>query len=208
MHNKFQKINAFSLAELVIALGVISILAMIATPLLSSKKTTAQSIKFKKTYYTTEQIIKHLISDSGNYLSDAGFAYTTPIEDEGLTNKFCYWFKTSLNLKKDYHCPNIGDEGSKLFAQTTDNALWYFYPADFTISETNFDNKIIVDVNGYEKPNCLSSNDCEIYKPSAYSCNCSNPDTFIIGVRYDGKMNIINDETVIKILEDQKSFKE
>lgn len=206
MHNKSKKFNAFSLAEMLIALGIIAVLAMLAVPVLNSKKTAALAVKFRKAYSTTEYIVNYLINESGNYLPDVGFADTRAIAGEGLTNKFCYWFKDALNVKIDYECPNIGDNGTKLFAKATDDILWHIYPAQFTTSDSNFNNKIIVDVNGEAKPNCFSSADCATYKPAGYSCNCEKPDTFIIGVRYDGKVNIVNDEIATKILEDQEKF--
>lgn len=74
----------------------------------------------------------------------------------------------------------------------------------FPLSSTSYALKIIVDVNGPNKrPNCSADTSFATYAPTggnpAYStCNatspdppCKNdPDTFIIGVRYDGKLRI------------------
>lgn len=206
MNIKFKKLSAFSLAELLIMLGVLSVLAMVAVPLLNSKKTTALAIKFKKEYSYLEYFVSNLISESGYYRPDKGFADTTPVAGEGTTNKFCYWLKDSISIQRDYGCPGMADAGTKLFAQATDETLWYFYPAAFTVSVSNFDNKVIVDVNGNKKPNCFSNTKCATYKPAGYSCGCSKPDTYVIGVRYDGKLNVDNDEVAKKILLNQEKF--
>ena len=199
--------SAFTLAELLIMLGVMSILVLVALPVLNSKKTNAIAIELRKAYSTLEYIVQYLISESGYYSTESGFADVTPVSSEGSSNKFCYWFSKSLNSRNDYGCPDKDDNGSvKKIAQSTDNIIWYYNPAEFQVSASNYDNKIIVDVNGGKKPNCMSSSDCSTYKPSGYSCGCSSPDTFIIGVRYDGKLNIVNDSVAKKFFENQKKF--
>ncbi len=206
MDKNNRKYLAFSLAELLITLAIISVLMMVLLPILRKKPTDAIGARFRKAFSTLEYVVNYMAGESGYYSSVDGFADMTPISTEGTKNKFCYWFKESLNVQEDFGCPNNDENGTKKFAYSTDDILWFIYPATFVEASSNYDNKIIVDVNGEKSPNCLSNTQCATYKPTGYTCGCAEPDTFIFGIRYDGKVKISNDSVAESYVDERKKL--
>lgn len=150
-----------------------------------------------------------------NKIYKRGFNYTVGSNNDSY-NKFCYLFVNKLHpisgaptdcpsLSKTY--PNI----SPTF-ETKDGMFWnIFIPiadnknleqgydettssVSFPINPNFYTTKIIVDVNGIEGPNCSRDKggdaNTDYNKVETYSIGCLNPDQFIIGVRYDGKLQI------------------
>jgi len=65
----------------------------------------------------------------------------------------------------------------------------------FPVSSVYYTTKVIVDVNGAKSPNCSADTWLNVtnfpnppYTGNYYSATCTNPDTFIFGVRSDGKL--------------------
>ena len=206
METQCNKLNAFSLAELLVVLSILSVLFLIGVRTLRSKSPQVMGANLRKAYANLERVVSYLVNDSGYYSHDDGFADLTVISSEGTSNKFCYWFKNVLNVSEDFGCPQNGDTGTVKIAKSADGAIWYFSPASFVMNSSNYDNKMIVDVNGEKEPNCLSNTLCSTYKPTGYQCECDSPDTFIFGVRYDGKIDVSNDTKAVEFLEDVKKY--
>lgn len=213
--------KAFSLAETLITLGVIGILAAILIPAVTSVSPNQNKVMLKKAYAIIEQTVAKMVNDDTNYPADQlatvggyvyplGFSYTTATIN-GTKNKFCYFFTDNLTTIGNITCPNadaaVANRNGILIATTSDGMTWYisldntvgtdaqrFVVADPT---NTYRTRIIVDVNGVSNgPNCSDDLWLSNFIPSGYSTtSCSKPDTFIFGIRYDGKIRAANCHT-------------
>lgn len=220
--------KAFTLAEVLLAITIIGVLASILIPSLQNATPKSNRIAFKKAYYALSKAVNNMINDEENYPSDMmgtsydnaslkvprGFNYTTATSN-GSVNKFCYFLTQQLNTAGDVYCPpSTGGSSSWAAASrghftTTDGMYWMLY---FRNSDEDPDTQfpltavpesaagvypvmVTINVNGTTKgPNCtattgtypgLTSTVC------ASTADCSsNPDTFVIDVRYDGKLHV------------------
>lgn len=211
---------AFTLAETMIAMVMVGALAAILIPTVMRLVPDTNAVMFKKAYSTLETTIGNMISNEAYYSSSLtgtdvnlttvprGFNNTTASSGSGTYNKFCYLFFDQLNTVSggSASCPLVAASGTSTAVITSDGISWYVYVpyADSTATGTNtatttewplnpsyYTTKIIVDVNGTKAPNCTA----DTYGATApfaygYTASCNNPDRFIIGVRYDGKLQI------------------
>lgn len=146
-----------------------------------------------------------------------GLNYTTATTN--TSNKLCYFLTDQLNYVGSITCPGTGAATNAYFT-TTDGIVWSIdYPGggtdaapdtQFPIASNSYATKIVVDVNGISNgPNCSADSAANTYffgdgasaaaltRCTNYNVNhatkgyCSdNPDRYIIGVRYDGKLQI------------------
>lgn len=215
-NNKKQKINhlGFTLAEILIALITVAVLSMLAIPTIKNLLPDSNKAMVRKAYKTLKTAISNMAGDDENYpsysqdylygrtSSDPEYLYervfnysdTTASIPSGV-EKFCYLLTEQLNTSGSITCPASATVATTKFATTTDGMDWYIYYNSgtyFPISPTVYNTKIIIDVNGSKSPNCLTDPDWNTYKPTdvAHTSCTSNPDTFIIGVRYDGQLQI------------------
>lgn len=198
---------AFTLAEVLVTLGVLGIIAAMTIPSIKKVFPDNNRVMFKKAYTTLEKAVYNVINDETNYPSSqttgttttypiqVGFNYTTATSN-GTYDKFCYFLAKQLNISTggSTSCTTQGTVANTKFATTTDGMIWYLHTAsdEFTISSGSYTAKIMVDVNGIEGPNCFSDSASANYRPTGYT-QCSGttkPDTFIIGVGYDGKLQV------------------
>lgn len=211
------KRKGFSLSELLIALTVVGVLFVVMITTVRIKAVNVSMMKLKSAYRTLENTVSYLMNNSNYYPTEEGFADSTSISGAEGVNKFCYLFKENLNLAEDYGCPSSSSSAIKKFARTKDNIVWYIIPnGGFTRDDSAYATKIVVDVNGESKPNCMSDSNCSSYKPENHTCNCSDPDTFVFSIKYNGKIRAgnssslqnstdITDEIVLKYLEEKAS---
>lgn len=142
-----------------------------------------------------------------------GFNYTS--KDASITtNKFCYFLSDRLNTVGTISCPLTAATGTGTFT-ATDGVSWGIYipisdsttdslansasanttAVQFPLNLTLYTTKMIIDVNGSKGPNCTADTSGTAAPYSLAACavtaDCSSkPDRFIIGVRYDGKLQI------------------
>lgn len=213
------KLKAFTLAETLIAMVMVGILAAMVTPVIIGLTPSTNKVMFKKAYSTLESAVSNMINDSTNYPQGitgldssttntvvAGF--NNEVTTTNTKSKFCYFLFDQLNTISgdSTSCPAIASSGTSSAVATSDGIIWYVYVpyADTTTFSTTYSasdsfprnstlysTKVIVDVNGTTGPNCTA----DTYGATApfaygYSATCTNPDRFIIGVRYDGKLQI------------------
>lgn len=205
--------KAFTLAETLITIGLIGILAAILIPALTAVSPNRNKVMLRKAYTTLEQTVSKMINDgvdypSGQVVTDSnghvcqrGFNYTDITTN--TSNKFCYFFTDNLNTIGNISCPAVGAgwATTEKAADTTDGMTWFLNNSMSVENGWNFpvanayDTFVIVDVNGVNNaPNCFNDQYWSTYKPDAatynYTGTCSNPDTFIFGIRYDGKIQV------------------
>lgn len=238
--------KGFSLAEVLIAIAIIGVLAIIVIPLLTKDNPSRNKVIFRKAYNSLAQIILNMINDDVNYPGarfdtssppvPRGFNYTDATSN-GTTNKFCYFLSNQLNTVGSVTCPLATAPAAAANIATVtmftmpDGSVWYIrlggndnappdatgalaqFPMPPTVEASMYPTNITVDIDGpYKGTNCSAdgyfSSTYPTYMPTGVSPaptpaykNCTNsgadaatnpckfnPDTFILGVRYDGKI--------------------
>lgn len=155
-------------------------------------------------------------TDNNSITVPRGFNYTTATIN-GTVNKFCFLLADQLNTIGTVTCPVASEGGGALWGwnagqdgtfTTTDGIYWRLYfRTDDTLPNNQFPlnsawpsttvavypDTVYIDVNGLSKgPNCTASTFASGFAPQcASTADCSsNPDIFIISVRYDGKLYV------------------
>lgn len=178
--------KGFTLAETMITLGILGVLAAILIPAVMKLSPDNNRVMFKKAYYTLERAITYMINNDANYPASVtytaadsviylkGFNNTTQSSND--TNKFCYFLADMMNIIGNYTCPALGENGDTVLGsfQTSDGIKWGIYTpvsdttnngsdsasctgAEFPINSTcYYTTKVAVDVNGDKGPNCTT----------------------------------------------------
>lgn len=207
---------AFSLPEVLVAVTVLGVLGAVLIPAVIKITPSSNKAMFRKSYNTLQQAVSTMINDDTNYpasqLSGStpkGFNYTTATSNS-TTDKFCYFLADNLNYVGALGCPTTSAAaGMSTIFTTTDGIVWSMYlPANdgtpdtqFPIGAASYSTKIVIDVNGPSKgPNCSADSSfpgsytppgtaTPAYAICSVTADCSkNPDTFVVGIRYDGKL--------------------
>lgn len=229
--------KGFSLAETLVAIFIIGILAIILIPIMTKDNPSKSKVIFRKSYNTLAQVVLNMINDDVNYPAakfdtngvPQGFNYTTATTNKDASNtynKFCYFLSSQLNTVGDVTCPlndSTATTTTRIFTMP-DGSVWYFKPGgnDTTTAGSQFPmpaatppatyyaTYVTIDIDGPYKGNNCSADDsfsgdfmptgvtpapsspyrkCISANPSTTTTPCeNNPDTFILGVRYDGKI--------------------
>lgn len=186
----------FTLAEMMVCLAVLSIIATMLIPAIMQVKPAKNKILFKKAYYLAERIVTELVNDEDMYATKLGKEGFDEIEPAAIDSsisgntKFCKLFATKVNTVDDV--PNC--VANQIAFISSDGIEWIMPITDFTA-----DAKIKVDVNGSDKkPNCMyNKTDPE---------KCSDPDIFEIFIKKDGKM-YVKDEKAKEYLKTNDTIK-
>lgn len=172
--------KAFTLAEVMITMAILGILASILLPAVSRVRPNENKTLFKKAYYIAERMVSELVNDEDLYpqglFSDTVEVYYNGSKYSG-NDKFCKLFAIKLNtISNSITCTSTSSEPSDTNVPsliTSDGISWYM-----PISAFATDQHITVDVNGEKKPNCK------------YSDTCPGPDQFEIYVEANGRMYV------------------
>ena len=210
--------NAFTLTELLVALGVISILCAVLLPVIFNVMPNQNIIMAKRAYYTLQTVISDMLNDESCYPDrtsdsenpriglDDGFGYIncTPwgqdkISTENSKTKFLYVFKDKLGILQN----DAAKDDLEVFT-TSDGISWAVH--DFNLSQGQ-DNggsvTITVDVNGLEEksaPNCAGNGYSYVAAlGTGTDASCKNRtngyDRFQVVIKGNGQMNINPNET-------------
>ena len=191
--------KGFTMAEMLVCLAIISVIATILIPTLVRVKPNKEKAMFKKTYSVAERIVYELVNDPELYPpsdSYVGFDNVKEVTYNGTTygsdsvnedaakQKFCKLFAMKLNTvgpnDDGVFCSstNANIENTPSFT-TTDGVEWHMPISNFVDGNNISTESILVDVNGKKGPNNQDTSGSE--------CN-ENVDRFEIKVRADGKM--------------------
>lgn len=184
--------KGFTLAEMLITTGLISVLACILLPMLGHIQPNEEMLKFKKAYYLTERAVSELINDDdiypepednqlpflGNTVQPISPEYGDP-KYSGLT-KFCELFASKLNTISDVTCQEhqFADGQAPVGTFTTSDQVVWILPVT-TFDNNNTEYNIQLDVNGTKAPNCVYNQDA-----------CAKPDRFTIHIFQDGRVSV------------------
>ena len=199
------KNKAFTLAETLIVLSIIGVLATVMLSAMSKMSPDKTKMKFKKAYQTVERTVGELVNDENLYPYDPdkiGFQNISEVTWPGSSEKysgetkFKNLFKRKLNTIGTY-----SGNGSNTYFITSDGIGYLVETTSFTSS--NPQSTIFVDTNGEEKPNCVKNLD------NTYPTGCSEDkqDIFRIFVSYDGKVQV-SDPTAKKYLKSSSTAKD
>ena len=181
MRNK----QAFTLAEVMITMAILGVLASILLPAVSKVRPNENKAMFKKAYYVAERMVNELVNDDELYPLGAGTIVGLNNVSEVTVNgtkysgndKFCKLFAAKVNtISNSVSCIATSAEPTDTNLpsfKTTDGIAWYMPITDFAA-----DKHITVDVNGDKQPNCK------------FSDACVKPDRFEIYIEPNGKMYV------------------
>ena len=222
MRIKKMKNKAFTLTELLIALGVIGILAAVLFPIISNIVPDQDVIMAKRAYYTIQQGVADLINDQSCYpdLTNASESEKKDGFDDGAGYEGCNdWnqdktansalkFATLFSKKTDYvedddgniasgdwKVRELGEDEEPDDIAIGDNDL-NFQTKDgmsWYITSDGSYNYILVDVNGADGDNCFQSEISGISDKVAPECaSGENPDKFAVRVKDNGHLTILD----------------
>jgi prepilin-type N-terminal cleavage/methylation domain-containing protein len=175
---KFFKQKAFTLAEILITLGVIGVITAIIIPNLITKYyKTATVHRLKENYATMQSIIRKSIEDNGDLDS---WDYT--LSDEEFTKTFFLpYFNSATKLKNPYKIHTLPPKNGTRANNSSNTGYayknWWGQPSlryalnDGTILGISIhynmqcSAKLFIYLNGYNKPNMLGR-DVFVYKIS------------------------------------------
>lgn len=215
--------KGFTLAEVLITLAVVGVLASLLIPSLKGLTPDKNKVMFKKAYSTLENVISTLVSDETYYPSSEtgtntddsttvskGFNFTLKDSTPSYytSNKFCYLLTNALNTLGTVTCPAYSAYSDAYFT-TSDGIVWSIdYPASgtdsapdtqFPLSYSSYSTRIVFDVDGASTgDNCSTDSAAASYtfngtaltRCSYYSTCTKASDRYIVGVRYDGKLQV------------------
>lgn len=167
----FTKNLGFTLAEILLTLGIIGIVAsMTIPPLINNANDTALKNQWKKDYTSINQATMSMMKDNGgsitnlfpdnNAVKNAFKLYLNVTKDcdEGASAGIC-WHADNTYYAKDGTPTNMGTAGGKPALMLADGSMMYFYKNDCTVKFASTDlyrcATVMVDVNGFKKPNVL-----------------------------------------------------
>ncbi len=216
--------NAFTLTELLVALGVIAILCAILMPVIFNLIPNQNTIMAKRAFYTTQTIISELINDEACYPDKTSSVTDRKIGfDDGAGTANC--------LKWDEAYINGGDQNKKfrtLFLDklgmdhvasntvfsTSDGIDWVFTSTNFSTTATDGGfTYLTVDVNGKDDPNCSNGHSYSGELQTGSDGNCTSRksgfDRFRMKIYGSGKIEIDSgDKWAIEAVKVSKSLTE
>lgn len=180
-----KKLTAFTLAETLIVILILGILATIMLSNLSGSAPDKTKILYKKAYQITERTVGELVNDEEFYPYDKtriGFRNTDEVTWPGSNetfkdkSKFCRLFAKKLNTMGDFFVYNDACNFT-----TSDNIAWSIPYSNFT--EYNGSMHIMVDIDGFNRGLETRTGTAE-------------GDRFYIQVNYDGTVAPYHDTAV------------
>lgn len=202
--NEMKKIMAFTLAEIVLTLGIVSILIGLMSSKVMRQSPDIEKTKVKKAYIVVERTINSLINNEVLYPNaDMLMRDLTPVitsvgdrfgnsDDDGVT-KFRDGFKYYLDiLEEDISCTTQLGNSDNCF-RTADGIVFGIPDTDFV--EDGVSN--FTDDTNRAAANNLARTYVPVTVYPKWEKNGENDfrnDTMVIGVRFDGQIRILNND--------------
>ena len=186
------KKRGFTIAEMLVTIGIISFLAVILIPALEKTKPNQEHLMFRKAYYLITNIVSEIVNDPDLYPEpedDENFYLSNTVEvnyhDEtyGGNTKFCEIFSSKLNTIITPDCSEkvfVDKTTPEYQFKTTDNIAWILPISNFDDKEEKY--PIYIDTNGEKAPNCTFHDEDEDF--------CKRPDRFTVYLKRNGKILI------------------
>ena len=200
------KLKAFTISELLIALGVIAILTAVLMPIVHSLIPDQNTLMAKRAFYTVETVINALINDDGCYpviRTEEGFTDGAAYKKcsgwstgnaNNANQKFSSMFIDKLDVKG-----NVTSGGGKTTFETKDGMQWDFQSIGFGSRTYTV---LTIDVNGTVKgPNCGQNSESGA---CAEADRTSGFDKFTMHIHPSGKIDIMDCWAVKSVRTDKK----
>lgn len=199
------KNRAFTLAEVMVTMVILGILASILMPIVKDMYPDKNKVMFRKAYYVVERMVYELVNDEDLYPSSegkSGLDNTVSVTYLGATfggnsagtakPKFCKLFAAKVNVSdiNNINCDGVHSipfQADENYVEpsfsTTDGVAYYmpysdtFFEYD-TITAATVPN-LYIDVNGKQAPNCEYNSD-----------SCPKPDIFGLYLCVDGRIKV------------------
>ena len=200
-------LKAFTISELLIALGVIAVLTTVLMPIVHSLIPDQNILMAKRAFYTTETVINGLINDEGCYPSirakegfenDSGYTKCSnwgKDSEENAAKKFSTLFTNKLDIKG-----TITYKENGMTFETKDGLFWDFQSINF--EGENAYTVLTIDVNGAVKgPNCGQSSESS---PSNCEGRTKGFDKFTMHIHRSGKIDLMDCWAIRSVRTDKK----
>ena len=183
--------NAFTLAETLIVMAIIGVLATITMVALTGSLPDKKKAMFKKGYSVIERTVGEVVNDETLYpfnREKIGFLNDESVEIPGTgmvaagANKHCVIFANKLNT--------VGNASADFCKFETTDGIYWELPAT-AFSTTNLEQIFVIDVNGSDK-----------------GPNTRGDDVFQVIVRADGKIRVEDGSVEAEMLRSQTIKKE
>ncbi|MCD7879302.1 MAG: type II secretion system GspH family protein [Candidatus Gastranaerophilales bacterium] len=124
--------KGFTLAETLITLAILGVVAAVTMPLLIKSRPDKDAIMYKKAVLTTEQVILTLAESDDTDIADTEKYDSDYDEETQSASRFCQYFKSKVDVNNHQYsgCPN-GSYGNPAF-QTVDGLQYYGFTSDGT----------------------------------------------------------------------------
>jgi len=201
----------YTLAEVLIVLALLGIIASILLPAVAGVRPNRDKSMFRKAYHVAERIVYELVNDDDLYSTaegtKLGLDNTNSVSYNGETfgsndittdaakQKFCLLFSKKVNIVENTaRCTGKTPKGIVAATKgqydvtetsfiTTDGVAWYLPVTNFESTDGKpVTVSMYVDVNGEKEPNC-TYNDSD-------TKSCRKPDIYKIFLQSDGKMYV------------------
>lgn len=202
----------FTLAEVLITVGVIGVVAALTIPtLMNNAQNKANNEKFKKSYSELANVVSQIANENGGSMANAFSSYTDLQNAFGRyykTSRFCHGGDETACLATTFNYLNGSSNWPYNTGCSADYAMFVTITGE-TINLCNFDytcpdnictTGTIIDVNGPKEPNTMGKDvfyvevQANRIKPRGYECtpeaisrNCSTEATNWISC--DGSSN-------------------
>ena len=176
MKDKMKR-KAFTISEMMVCIGVIAALTALFMSVIRIKPN-SNMVMFRKAYNIVSTTMYEIFQTAAYYEGASLSDYSTPTsevingERPSGNTKFCKVFGHFVNTTD---IPDCSTSTGPNFI-TTDGIAWYM-PPNTTNGTFSSEEKIIVDVNGENKPNCHEG-----------ETGCKHPDKFNIYISGSGKL--------------------
>ncbi len=212
--------NGFTLAEVIITLSVVGVVAIVMIGVLGRVKPDEEKMMFRKAFYTVDKIVSELMYDEEIYPDSTDLTDTSEVTYNGVTysgtGKFCKLFLAKLKVAEVVaDCSADASERSWYDKQSFHGGGSYFITTDgmaWSVPKIAYDPPgedkyydIWVDINGLENgPNCADVHTTATM-PGTLVVSCdegSTYDRFVIQVFTDGRVSVLDGTKAQEYLSD------
>ena len=200
----FSRKVAFTLAEVLITLGIIGVVASLTLPNVITKYQKKQTLtQVKKAYSTLGQIAQRAVADNGPILSTASERFTAE-EYREIFNTYWLPYLKDIDIFPEGECIKLNNDNceymnmdkrgflygevltnvdnGQIFFSTTDGMTYFIKIMDELPGYTR--NWVFVDINGIKSPNRLGRDvfafEVDFYKGIAGPTALTPPDWFTV----------------------------
>jgi len=190
--------RGFTLAEILISVGIIGVVAALMLPMVNKYKPDENKIRFLQTYTTIMEIMPGIVNNKDAYPLMSVYGITATVYDEyplmnvnhvvnidgtdySGTKKICRLLAMGLNTTGSINCTDNYNANilNETFSPSFKSVNGVEYLVQTYLSGNSYRTEVMIDVNGSGNgANCYIVNE-----------GCREPDRFLITIGPDGQVN-------------------